>query len=255
MATGVLVVGIERATKILGLLTATDKSYAATIRLGQTTSTEDAEGEVLQTVSADARHRCADRRRGRRVARRHRRRCRRRSARSRSTEARLQAGPRGARPSNWPPRPVRIDRFEVARGRGTDGPARRRRRRGGLLVAAPTSGRWPATSAPRSVSAGISPRCGAPGRPVRAGGGAHARGARGRAAAELLAGRGVPAGIPASRLTDAGGRVGRSRPGAGTCGHRRRLRGDGARRSGHRTAGQTRRPGRRSVVVIRPATL
>jgi tRNA pseudouridine55 synthase len=52
MATGVLVVGIERATKILGLLTATDKSYAATIRLGQTTSTEDAEGEVLQTVAA-----------------------------------------------------------------------------------------------------------------------------------------------------------------------------------------------------------
>jgi tRNA pseudouridine55 synthase len=53
MATGVLVVGIERATKILGLLTATDKSYAATIRLGATTSTEDAEGEVLQTVPAD----------------------------------------------------------------------------------------------------------------------------------------------------------------------------------------------------------
>jgi tRNA pseudouridine55 synthase len=52
MATGVLVVGIERATKILGLLTATDKSYAATIRLGQTTNTEDADGEVLQTVSA-----------------------------------------------------------------------------------------------------------------------------------------------------------------------------------------------------------
>ena len=52
MATGVLVVGIERATKILGLLTATDKSYAATIRLGQTTSTEDAEGEILQSVSA-----------------------------------------------------------------------------------------------------------------------------------------------------------------------------------------------------------
>ncbi|WP_029111153.1 tRNA pseudouridine(55) synthase TruB [Mycobacterium sp. URHD0025] len=52
MATGVLVIGIERATKILGLLTATDKSYAATIRLGQTTTTDDAEGEVLQTVSA-----------------------------------------------------------------------------------------------------------------------------------------------------------------------------------------------------------
>ncbi len=54
MATGVLVVGIERATKILGLLTATDKSYAATIRLGQTTSTEDAEGEITHTVSAAA---------------------------------------------------------------------------------------------------------------------------------------------------------------------------------------------------------
>ncbi|MCV7171313.1 tRNA pseudouridine(55) synthase TruB [Mycobacterium manitobense] len=54
MATGVLVVGIERATKILGLLTAADKSYSATIRLGQTTTTEDAEGEVLQTISATA---------------------------------------------------------------------------------------------------------------------------------------------------------------------------------------------------------
>ena len=53
MATGVLVIGIDRATKILGLLTATSKSYSATIRLGQTTSTEDAEGELLQSVSAE----------------------------------------------------------------------------------------------------------------------------------------------------------------------------------------------------------
>lgn len=52
MATGVLVIGVERATKILGLLTAASKSYAATIRLGQTTATEDAEGEVLHSVSA-----------------------------------------------------------------------------------------------------------------------------------------------------------------------------------------------------------
>jgi tRNA pseudouridine55 synthase len=52
MATGVLVIGVDRATKILGLLTETSKSYAATIRLGQTTSTEDAEGTVLQQVSA-----------------------------------------------------------------------------------------------------------------------------------------------------------------------------------------------------------
>ena len=53
MATGVLVIGVDRATKILGLLTATSKSYAATVRLGQTTSTEDAEGELLQSVSAE----------------------------------------------------------------------------------------------------------------------------------------------------------------------------------------------------------
>lgn len=53
MATGVLVIGVERATKILGLLTAAPKSYAATVRLGQTTSTEDAEGQVLQCVSAE----------------------------------------------------------------------------------------------------------------------------------------------------------------------------------------------------------
>ncbi|MEE3067399.1 MAG: tRNA pseudouridine(55) synthase TruB [Actinomycetota bacterium] len=52
MATGVLVIGVDRATKILGLLTASEKSYAATIRLGQTTTTEDAEGELLQTISA-----------------------------------------------------------------------------------------------------------------------------------------------------------------------------------------------------------
>lgn len=53
MATGVLVIGIERATKILGLLAATSKVYTATIRLGQTTSTDDADGELVHSVSAD----------------------------------------------------------------------------------------------------------------------------------------------------------------------------------------------------------
>ena len=53
MATGVLVVGIERATKILGLLAAAGKSYTATIRLGCTTTTDDADGDVLQTVSTE----------------------------------------------------------------------------------------------------------------------------------------------------------------------------------------------------------
>jgi tRNA pseudouridine55 synthase len=45
MATGVLVIGVEKATRLLGYLTLTEKTYAATIRLGQSTSTDDAEGE------------------------------------------------------------------------------------------------------------------------------------------------------------------------------------------------------------------
>ncbi|HHX85833.1 MAG TPA: tRNA pseudouridine(55) synthase TruB [Actinomycetales bacterium] len=52
MATGVLVVGIERATKLLGLLALETKSYEATIRLGETTSTDDAEGETTGRVDA-----------------------------------------------------------------------------------------------------------------------------------------------------------------------------------------------------------
>ncbi|MBO0854653.1 MAG: tRNA pseudouridine(55) synthase TruB [Nocardia sp.] len=52
MATGVLVLGVERATKLLGVLTLTTKSYSATIRLGQSTETDDAEGEVVATTSA-----------------------------------------------------------------------------------------------------------------------------------------------------------------------------------------------------------
>lgn len=54
MATGVLVIGVERATKILGLISGTSKSYTATIRLGRTTTTDDAEGDVLADVSAAA---------------------------------------------------------------------------------------------------------------------------------------------------------------------------------------------------------
>ena len=47
MATGVLVVGIDKATRLLGHLTLAEKEYSATIRLGQSTVTDDAEGEVL----------------------------------------------------------------------------------------------------------------------------------------------------------------------------------------------------------------
>jgi tRNA pseudouridine55 synthase len=52
MATGVLVVGVEKATRLLGYLTLTQKQYDATIRLGQSTSTDDAEGELTTTASA-----------------------------------------------------------------------------------------------------------------------------------------------------------------------------------------------------------
>jgi tRNA pseudouridine55 synthase len=45
MATGVLVIGVEKATRLLGYLTLTEKTYVATIRLGQSTTTDDAEGE------------------------------------------------------------------------------------------------------------------------------------------------------------------------------------------------------------------
>ncbi|HLK78740.1 MAG TPA: tRNA pseudouridine(55) synthase TruB [Streptosporangiaceae bacterium] len=53
MATGVLVVGVEKATRLLGYLTLTEKQYDATIRLGQSTSTDDAEGELTGTASAE----------------------------------------------------------------------------------------------------------------------------------------------------------------------------------------------------------
>lgn len=52
MATGVLLLGIGKATRLLGHLALTDKSYDATIRLGQTTVTDDAEGDVLETRDA-----------------------------------------------------------------------------------------------------------------------------------------------------------------------------------------------------------
>ena len=52
MATGVLVLGIERATRLLGHLALTDKTYDATIRLGISTVTDDAEGEVVTTAPA-----------------------------------------------------------------------------------------------------------------------------------------------------------------------------------------------------------
>ena len=50
MATGVLVVGVERGTKFLAHVVTHDKRYRATVRLGASTLTDDAEGEVLSTA-------------------------------------------------------------------------------------------------------------------------------------------------------------------------------------------------------------
>jgi tRNA pseudouridine55 synthase len=54
MATGVLLVGIGRATRLLGHLASADKDYAATIRLGVSTTTDDADGDVVVTLDAAA---------------------------------------------------------------------------------------------------------------------------------------------------------------------------------------------------------
>ena len=57
-ATGVLVVGVGQATRLMGLLTLDDKRYDACITWGNQTSTDDAEGEVVR--SADVPERLAD---------------------------------------------------------------------------------------------------------------------------------------------------------------------------------------------------
>jgi tRNA pseudouridine55 synthase len=52
MATGVLVIGVERATRLLTYVIGSTKRYSATIRLGETTVTDDAEGELTASASA-----------------------------------------------------------------------------------------------------------------------------------------------------------------------------------------------------------
>ena len=54
MATGVLLLGVNRATRLLGHLALTEKGYDATIRLGVATTTDDAEGEPLEVAPPGA---------------------------------------------------------------------------------------------------------------------------------------------------------------------------------------------------------
>jgi tRNA pseudouridine55 synthase len=54
MATGLLILGVEAATRLLTFIVGLDKTYEATIRLGARTDTDDAEGETLSSADASA---------------------------------------------------------------------------------------------------------------------------------------------------------------------------------------------------------
>ena len=157
MATGVLVCGVGRGTKLLGHLALDTKAYTATIRLGAATTTDDAEGEIVTTADpsavgddavADGDRRAdgpdpagaqlGQRDQGRRAA---------------GLRAGAGGGGGGAArrgPSRW-----RRSRCSPGAAPTSTSPSSAR--------PAPTSGRWPATSVRRWGSAGTSPRCGAPG--------------------------------------------------------------------------------------------
>ena len=51
MASGVMVVGVGQATRLLGMLTLDTKNYVADISFGAETKTEDTEGEAVRTVA------------------------------------------------------------------------------------------------------------------------------------------------------------------------------------------------------------
>ncbi|WP_414689831.1 tRNA pseudouridine(55) synthase TruB [Nocardioides sp.] len=53
MATGVLLLGLNKATRLLGHLMLTEKAYDATVRLGAGSSTDDAEGELGESLSTE----------------------------------------------------------------------------------------------------------------------------------------------------------------------------------------------------------
>src|SRR6201990_326464 len=49
LATGLLLITIGRGTKIQDLLMSEDKEYAGTIRLGEVTDSQDADGQIIET--------------------------------------------------------------------------------------------------------------------------------------------------------------------------------------------------------------
>ena len=209
MATGLLILGVGAATRLLGYVGGHDKTYEATIRLGQSTVTDDREGEVLTTASTA--HLDDDAIRAALAA---------------------QTGPLQQVPSSvsavkvdgrrsydrvrageaveLAPRSVTVHRLEVHRIERPDARPGRRRRHRRPARPAPTSARSPATPAPRSASGGhlTALRRTASG-PFAVDAGRAGRGGRGRAA------RRRRSGLPAARR-----RRDHGLPGAGA--HRRR---------------------------------
>ena len=53
MATGLLVLGVEGATRLLTFIVGLDKTYEATIRLGAATDSDDADGDIENVVGFD----------------------------------------------------------------------------------------------------------------------------------------------------------------------------------------------------------
>lgn len=54
MATGLLILGVNAGTKLLQYLLGRDKTYLATIRLGQSTVSDDADGEIIESLDASS---------------------------------------------------------------------------------------------------------------------------------------------------------------------------------------------------------
>ncbi|MFE7846466.1 tRNA pseudouridine(55) synthase TruB [Microbacterium sp. NPDC057407] len=54
LATGLLILGVEGATRLLTFIVGLDKTYEATIRLGVATDTDDADGRTVSTADASS---------------------------------------------------------------------------------------------------------------------------------------------------------------------------------------------------------
>ena len=126
MATGVLVLGVNRATRLLGHLMLTEKAYDATIRLGVATTTDDAEGEVLASVPASGLDERGGPRRAGDVRRRDRPGALGGVGDQGRREARLRRGCEPARTSELEARRVTIDELLVHDARAGSGDDARR---------------------------------------------------------------------------------------------------------------------------------